>query len=175
MRYLVVGVLLFFTHFVFAGPIAGEKPISEARKARITQKLEVALAKKDITKKQYDESIGWLHATPCAGVDRGLTDARRRELASAIKRQEKSENVDILGSFAFEEWHIVYIDDGLSDPPYLFYSGNPTIVKRAITAWSGTAFIFETTEVRDWVLKNAPGISDHLASCFAWHVTLNRN
>jgi hypothetical protein len=44
-----------------------------------------------------------------------------------------------------------------------------------VTEWSGAATVFETSEIEQWILENAPGIPKRLASCFAWHVTLNRD
>jgi hypothetical protein len=63
--------------------------------------------------------------------------------------------VDVYQSFRNNGWTIVYVNTYISDEPYFFYSGDPVKAKRPITAWSGAAFVFETTEIKDWVLKNA--------------------
>ncbi|UUZ53249.1 hypothetical protein LP419_30820 [Massilia sp. H-1] len=39
----------------------------------------------------------------------------------------------------------------------------------------GAASIFETTAIKDWVRKEAPGIPARLADCFARHVTMGEN
>lgn len=55
----------------------------------------------------------------------------------------------------------------------MFYSNAPVDGGHPVTLWSGAATIFETSEVEQWVKENAPGIPARVASCFAWHVTLN--
>lgn len=57
--------------------------------------------------------------------------------------------------------------------PYFFYSKNPIRSAKPLTAWSGAATIFETSEVAEWVKQKASGIPARLANCFAWHVTLS--
>ena len=163
------------TFCVRADQNESEKPIPEQEKNRISQVLREALKEKSITQPQYDQAMVWLHSTPCNGVDRSLSESRKKELASAIAKQERLESVDVYQSFTADGWTIVYVDTHISDKPYLFYSGDPVTAKSAVTAWSGAALVFETSEIKEWVLKNAPGISDRLASCFAWHVTLNRD
>ena len=69
----------------------------------------------------------------------------------------------------------MYAGTHVSDEPYLFYPSDPLSAKKPVAAWSGAAFIFETSEIKDWILKNAPGMPDQLSSCFAWHITLNRD
>jgi hypothetical protein len=60
-----------------------------------------------------------------------------------------------------------------SDYQFLFFSGDP-LSSHSVTAWGGAAAENEEQEIKDWTIKNAPGIPDHLASCFAWHVTKDR-
>lgn len=174
MRHLLVCIFLLSAVSVYADQ-SGEKPIAENEKIRISQTLKKAVLEKSITQRQYDETMIWLNSTPCNGVDRSLNESRKKELASVIAKQERLESVDVIQLFEADGWTIVYVNTHVSDEPYLFYSGDPVTAKRAVTAWSGAAFIFETSEIKEWVLKNAPGISTKLASCFAWHVTLNRD
>ena len=174
MRLFIFFILLLSVHVVYAEPTVSEPPLSEQSKKHIAHTLEEILGDKDITQQQYKQAIVWLNSSPCDGVDRSLTESRKAELASAIAKQEKLKTVDVFQSFKIEGWFIIYVNTYISDEPYLFYSSNPVTDKRPVTAWSGAATIFETTDIERWVLQNAPGIPPRLASCFAWHVTLNR-
>ncbi len=174
MNKLLACLLLLFAFSSHAGELASEKPIPEQEKKRVARVLKDVLSDRTITQRQYEQATVWLNSTPCNGVDRSLSESRKKELASAIIRQEGLERADVMQSFKSDGWTIVYVNTYISDEPYLFYSGDPIMAKRPITAWSGAATVFETSEIKDWVLKNAPNIPDRLASCFAWHVTLNR-
>jgi hypothetical protein len=114
------------------------------------------------------------HASPCDGVDRALDSARKATLAPAIAKQLQVPSVDILQSFRFEHWSIVYVDTHLSDERFLFYSQDP-VSGHPITEWGGAAMADEGEEIRQWLLKDAPGIPPRLAQCFAWHVTEDRD
>jgi hypothetical protein len=172
---LLASLLLLLAFSAQAGELVSEKPILEQEKKRVAQVLKDVLRDKTITQREYEQALVWLNSTPCNGVDRTLSESRKKELASAILKQEGLERVKVMQSFKSDGWTIVYVNTYISDEPYLFYSGDPIMAKRPITAWSGAATVFETSEIKDWVLKNAPGIPDRLASCFAWHVTLNRD
>ncbi len=175
MNKLLASLLLLLACSAQAGELASEKPTPEQEKKRMAQVLKDVLSDKTITQREYEQALAWLNSTPCNGVDRSLSESHKKELASAILKQEKLERVNVLQSFKSNGWTIVYVSTYISDEPYLFYSGDPAMAKRPITAWSGAATVFETSEIKAWVLKNAPGIPDRLASCFAWHVTLNRD
>ncbi len=131
-----------------------------------------ALRDKDITQQQYEQSVFWLNATPCDGVDRGLTARQQTQLGAAIAKQQKMEKVTVYAWFKRDGWFVVFSDASVGDSPYFFYSKDPMKGAKPITTWSGAATIFETSEVAEWVKKNAPGIPERLANCFAWHVTL---
>jgi hypothetical protein len=112
-------------------------------------------------------------ASPCNGIDRSLSEAQKVKLAPVIAKEEKVAKVKVLESFKSGNWHIIFIENYVSDEPYLFYSGDPMVAK-PITAWSGAATIYEEQEMKEWTVKNVPGIPGNLAGCFAWHVTLER-
>jgi hypothetical protein len=113
-------------------------------------------------------------ATPCDGIDRTLTDERRALLARALAKQLNTSRVDVLQSFRSGEWQIVYVDTHDSDESFLFFHADP-LVSRYVTRWGGAAARFEEQAVREWTIKNAPRIPRKLASCFAWHVTQDRD
>jgi hypothetical protein len=106
----------------------------------------------------------------CDGIDRALTAHRKTALAPEIAKQLKVSSVDVLQSFRFGTWQIIYVSTPESDPPFLFYPGDP-LQTRYVTEWSGSARTDEEQEINAWTLENAPGIPRKLASCFAWHVT----
>jgi hypothetical protein len=113
------------------------------------------------------------NASPCDGIDRSLSDTRKAQLELVIAKGERVAKIQVLQSFKSGSWQIIYIENYVSDEPFLFYPSDPMITK-PITAWSGAATIHEEKEMKAWALKNAPGIPEDLASCFAWHVTLGR-
>jgi hypothetical protein len=158
-----------------AEDFVSEPEITEQARATMAQTLKEALHNSAITQPIFAESMSWLKSYPCKGIDRTLTESKKAKLAKAIARQEQLPTVDVLQAFAFRSWNIVYVSTGVSDEPYLFYSGNPISAKGPVTAWSGAATILETSEIKRWVLANAPGVPIHLADCFSWHVTLNRD
>lgn len=113
-------------------------------------------------------------ASPCDGVDRSITNKRKVALSIAIAKQLHASNVDVLQSFRSGAWSIIYVDTHETDSAFLFFSRSP-LTSRYVTMWSGAASINEKQEIKDWTLKNAPGIPQQLARCFAWHVTKNRD
>ena len=117
-------------------------------------------------------SAAWA-ATPCAGVNRGLTNARKVALAPRIAKQLNVLRVDVLESFQFGGWSFIYVDTHESDDAFLFYSHDP-LTSRYLTLWGGSARIDEEQGIKDWTIKNASGIPPRLASCFAWRVTNDR-
>jgi hypothetical protein len=53
------------------------------------------------------------------------------------------------------------------------YTPGP-LKRHSVTEWGRAASEGEEKEIKDWTLKNAPGIPERLARCFAWHVTPDR-
>jgi len=112
--------------------------------------------------------------SPCDNVDRSLTDTSKTVLAPVIASQLHAKKVDVLQSYRFDGWTILYVNSHDSDETFLFYSHDP-LHTRYITMWGGAAAWNEEQSIRKWTLKNAPGIPPKLASCFAWHVTNDRD
>ena len=118
-------------------------------------------------------SSAWA-ASPCDGVNRSLTNERKAALAPEIAKQLRYKRVDVLQSFRTGDWSIIYVDTHESDEAFLLYAQDP-LKSRFITLWSGAATRNEEQTIRRWTLKNAPGIPPKLATCFAWHVTKDRD
>lgn len=118
-------------------------------------------------------TFGARAATPCDGVDHSLTRERSAALASAIAKQENVPHVDVLQSFRFRGWSIIYVETYQSDEVFLFYAHDP-LRNHTITEWSGAARIDEGNIIEKWAKTNAPGIPSKLAGCFSWYVTNNR-
>jgi len=106
----------------------------------------------------------------CNLVHQGLTDAQKKEWSPSIDRQLNGRLDSINQVFELSGWLTIFVDTKESDPPYLFFHGNPAKT-HYITMWSGAAIRTEQVEMKNWVIKNAPGIPEPLANCFAWHVT----
>lgn len=106
----------------------------------------------------------------CKLVHQELANAQKRQWTPAINRQLNGKLDSINQVFELSGWFIVFVDAKGADPPFLFYHGNP-VKTHYITMWSGAAMRSEQAEIKNWVLKNAPGIPVNLASCFAWQVT----
>ena len=66
------------------------------------------------------------------------------------------------------------VDTHQSDEAFLFYARDP-LTSHYITLWSGAAASNEEETIKDWTPKNAPNIPLKPASCFAWHVTKDRD
>jgi len=97
-----------------------------------------------------------LAASPCDGVNHSLTTERRAVLAPVIAKQEHRPIVDILESFSFGGWNIIYINTHQSDETFLFYEHDP-FSSHYITEWSGAARIDEGQTIKKWAEKRAPG------------------
>ena len=114
--------------------------------------------------------------TPCDGVDRRLPSNEKPALESIITTQLKAreladlKSVELMQSFRLEAWGIYYVSTGVSDETFVFYAGDPRS-HDYVTYWSGAATRSEEKRIRNWVLKNAPGIPRKLARCFSWYVT----
>jgi len=111
---------------------------------------------------------------PYPEIDRSLDLKFASEVSPIIAKQLQKSRVNVLQSFKFEKWIILYVGPNGSDEAYLFYSGDPR-TSQFLTLWSGGARTDEEQDIKDWVLKNAPGIPRRLAEYFAWHVTKNRD
>jgi hypothetical protein len=113
-------------------------------------------------------------AAPCDRVSRGLTDSQKDEWSSSIARQLGVGSVLVRQVFGFQGWKIVYVETPNSDPPFLFYHGNPAETKYT-AMWSGAAGMNEEGSMLSWTSSQVHGIPATLAKCFAWHVTNARD
>lgn len=137
--------------------------------------IMTALCKRGVVTVVFALCVPVAHAeTPCDGIDRSLTAEQRSTWAPELAKQEAVPSVTVLQSFRLDDWRIIYVDTHQSDETFLFYGHDP-LKSHFITEWSGAAMIDEEEEMKSWTLKNAPGIPLKLASCFAWHVTKNRD
>lgn len=173
MQKLLALVVAVFTCAARAEHGPSEPILTHKNKSHLLEVLGEALRNKDINHQQYEQSVAWVNATPCNGVDRRLTNRLRHQLELAIATEQHRPQVKVFDVFRINRWFIVFSDASDGDEPYLFYSEDPRKGSHPITAWGGAATIFETSEVAKWAEQNAPGIPSKLANCFAWHVTLS--
>jgi hypothetical protein len=110
----------------------------------------------------------------CAKVHEGVTKAQKKEWSSSINQQLSGRLTRINQAFSLSDWVIVFVDAREADPPFLIFHGNPART-HFVTMWSGAAMRSEQKAMNDWALKNAPGIPNDLAACFAWHITVGQD
>jgi len=111
--------------------------------------------------------------SPCGGINRGLSKGDQIGLSRRVSDLQ-GRRVDVLQSFRFHGWTILFVEPYTSDEEDLFFAHDP-FSSRYVALWGGgVAPTFEKKNVRRWVLKNAQGVPRKLASCFAWYVTADR-
>lgn len=134
-------------------------------------------------------ALAWVqaaNAAPCDGVDRSFPEASKRAFLPALERHLnaqlgrslgatiKLQTSDLLARLHLGRWHIVYVDDHVTDEPYLFYDQPPTLSKGYRFLWAGAAVNDEGPAIVEWLKAQAPDMPPALAQCFAWQVTLGR-
>lgn len=112
--------------------------------------------------------------TPCNNVKIELTTNKNDKLCSAIASQLNVEDIDILQTFTFKNWSILYVDPHVADMVFLFYNSNP-LKKHFVYSWSGAAMSNEELSIQNIVINAISNIPQDLAYCFAWHVTRDRD
>lgn len=112
-------------------------------------------------------------ANPCAGMAGQLTKEQEVLLNTQVSKQLGMRNAQVIQVLRFENWQILYADTHQSDEVFLFYAQDP-LSSHFITMWSGAALRSEQESIRNWAVKNAPGIPEQLSRCFAYHVTQDR-
>ena len=113
-------------------------------------------------------------ATPCGTVNQTLTNGQRVALAPELARQLRVRSVSVSQLFSLASWHIIYVETPETDSPFLFYNGDP-LNTHYVALWAGAARPHDEEAIKAWVIKNASGIPEPLATCFAWYVTKMRN
>jgi hypothetical protein len=125
-------------------------------------------------------------AAPCDGIDRSFPDATKRAYLPAVERHLnaqlgrslgatiKLEVPDLMERLHLGRWHIVYVNDHVTDEPYLFYDQPPTLSRGYRFLWAGAAADDEGPAIVEWLKQQAPDMPAALAQCFASHVTLGR-
>ncbi len=74
--------------------------------------------------------------TACAGVDRALTRSFSASVEPEIANQLGVDKVEVLQSFHYGQWRILYAEPSFRDGVFLFYSDDPK-VQHFVTEWSG--------------------------------------
>jgi hypothetical protein len=124
-------------------------------------------------------------STPCRGIDRRLTAQQKIELAPIVLRQLNEKrperqgltyvtSVDVLRSFRFQSWTILYVAPDNADEAFLFYSHDP-MKSNYVTLDAGSVPFFEEPEIESNIIKMVPGIPVKLAECYAWYFTRGRD
>jgi hypothetical protein len=103
-----------------------------------------------------------------------VSKPREQAIATAVSKVQGIPNAKVLAYFEMKGWYIVLTNASPGDEQYLVYDRDPVSRAKPRTSWSGAATMFETNEIRDWLLSSAPQAPRRLAECFAWQVTLGQ-
>jgi len=103
-------------------------------------------------------------------IEKKLPQSWAKKLPPRIAKQLNLDKVALVEVFRLKGWAIIHVGTYVDDDRFLFYKGDP-LEASAITEWGGAAGSNETDEIKAWVVANAKGIPDRLASFFAWRVT----
>ncbi len=106
--------------------------------------------------------------TSCAGMETGLSSARRQEyaglVADAVERKVKPSEVTIHKFLSNGSWRVVYADIPIADPGYFFFQ-EVEGRKHFKDVWGGVAQPEDRPELTSWARKL--GVPERLAACFA--------
>lgn len=134
--------------------------------------------------------------TPCDGIDQSLAHERVATLTKAIDIQLKSPTppvrgivvfgananlgLQVLRSWRYDGWSIIFAVTDLSDPLYLFYPRDPE-TSNFVAVWGGMiplnpdnddAAAEAQRNIQAWAIREVPDIPRELAGCFAWYVVV---
>lgn len=108
-------------------------------------------------------------ADPCAGVERGVDDAARAQLAPLIGRHLGVRGVRILEALRSGDWRAFLIGARDADDSVVLYSGDP-LTTRQTEAIGTFALPDGEKAIRTWLLTNHADMPPLLAGCVAHHV-----
>ncbi|MBL8300126.1 MAG: hypothetical protein JNN30_17445 [Rhodanobacteraceae bacterium] len=103
---------------------------------------------------------------PCAGVERGIDDAAKTQLAPLIGRHLGVRGVRINEALHSGEWHAFLVGARDADESVVLYSGDP-LSTRQIEAIGLFALPEGEKAIRAWFLANHAAMPAALASCVA--------
>jgi hypothetical protein len=167
--------ILFTACFVATNcALAQSATLSTEAKLRMTQVVSEGLQSGDITKKQHSDFLQWVNSEPCRGVALTASESRLKAVAFSISEVEGFPNSRVLAYYEYRGWHVIFTDASSGDERYLVYNGDPTRRLKPVDSWAGAFTIFETTELRDSIVRKVPNIPRKLADCAAWQVTLGQ-
>lgn len=149
--------------------------LTDETKPLFVQLLGEARDVRYITQQQYDETLHWLDARPCDGLERSVPDAKRRQLEAAMSDHLKRGEVRVRAVLAIDGWYAVS-PRALRGvvAPYYFFGDAKDRGRAPVAEWYGPTAIYKTSERAQWVMNNAKGIPDRLANCFAWSVSFDK-
>jgi hypothetical protein len=128
----------------------------------------------DITTRQHADFLHWLSSEPCRGVNMKATEKRLQAVAAGVSRVEGFPNSRVLEYYEHKGWFVIFTNASPGDERYLVYEGDPARGLKPVDEWSGAFTMYETTELRDSLVRKAPNVPRKLADCIAWQVTLGQ-
>lgn len=105
-------------------------------------------------------------ADPCAGVERGIDDAAKAQLAPLIGRHLGVRGVRIQEALRSGEWRAFLIGARDADDSIVLYSGDP-LTTRQVEAIGTFALPEGEKAIGAWFVKNHAAMPLPLANCVA--------
>jgi len=105
---------------------------------------------------------------PCSGINRELSDDRRREyaalVAGAVEGGTGAGQVDVAAFMEEGDWSIVQASLPVADPGYFFFRHEDGGM-RFVDVWGGMAGADERPGIAEWA--KSLGVPERMAACFA--------
>lgn len=105
-------------------------------------------------------------ADPCAGIERGIDDAAKAQLAPLIGRHLGVRGVRIDEALRSGEWRAFLVGARDADDSVVLYSGDP-LTTRQVEAIGTFALPEGEKAIRAWFVANHAAMPLALASCVA--------
>ncbi|UUZ47618.1 hypothetical protein LP420_31285 [Massilia sp. B-10] len=99
---------------------AADLPASELLKV-----ADDALQAGTITQLEHRQTVAWIKARPCSGIDHALGAARKTSLEAAISRQEGGKTIAVYQALSYRGWHIVSSNARPGRPALPVFPGRP--------------------------------------------------
>jgi hypothetical protein len=105
-------------------------------------------------------------ADPCRGIERGLDDAAKAQLAPVIGRHLGVRGVRIEEALRSDDWRAFFVGARDADDSVVLYAGDP-LTTRQVEAIGVFALPEGESRVNAWFVQNHSTMPPMLASCIA--------
>ena len=143
-------------------------------KLRMLKAAAETLQEGGISKSKHADFLQWVNAEPCQGVKMTAAEERLQAVSAGISKTEGFPNSHVLAYYEHKGWYVIFTDASPGDERYLVYPGDPARGNKPIDEWAGAFTMYETTDLRNSLVRKAPRVPRKLADCIAWQVTLGQ-